>query len=76
MKDAIKTQHGDQVEGWPALPYEAWRDTCQTLHMWTQIVGKVRMELSPFSQPLVACHPVRHPTRADHLGHSLPWWHL
>ncbi len=48
MKDTIKTQHGDQVEGWPALPYEAWRDTCQTLHMWTQIVGKVRMELSPF----------------------------
>src|SRR2546429_5477922 len=33
---------------WPALPYEEWRDTCQTLHMWTQIVGKVRLELSPF----------------------------
>jgi hypothetical protein len=33
---------------WPALPYEEWRDTCQTLHMWTQIVGKVRMELAPF----------------------------
>src|SRR5215470_20167316 len=48
MKDAIKTQHEGQVAGWPALPYEAWRDTCQTLHMWTQIVGKVRMELSPF----------------------------
>ena len=30
------------------MPYEAWRDTCQTLHMWTQIVGKVRLELSPF----------------------------
>src|SRR2546423_13857224 len=27
---------------------EAWKDTCETLHMWTQIVGKVRMELSPF----------------------------
>ena len=38
----------NQAERWPALPYEAWRDTCQTLHMWTQIVGKVRMELSPF----------------------------
>ena len=32
---------------WPALPLEAWQDTCQTLHMWTQIVGKVRMALSP-----------------------------
>jgi hypothetical protein len=48
MKDAITTQHGDQVDSWPALPYEAWRDTCQTLHMWTQIVGKVRMAVSPF----------------------------
>src|SRR2546423_14552153 len=35
------------MENWPALPYEAWKDTCETLHMWTQIVGKVRMELSP-----------------------------
>jgi hypothetical protein len=32
---------------WPALPLDAWRDTYATLHMWTQIVGKVRMELSP-----------------------------
>jgi len=36
------------MEDWPALPYEAWRGTCQTLHQWTQIVGKVRMELSLF----------------------------
>jgi len=48
MKHTSNTQHGERVEGWPALPYEAWRDTCQTLHLWTQIVGKVRMELSPF----------------------------
>lgn len=34
-------------ERWPALPLAAWRETCDTLHMWTQIVGKVRMELSP-----------------------------
>ena len=33
---------------WPALPpLEAWADTCDTLHMWTQIVGKVRLALSP-----------------------------
>jgi hypothetical protein len=32
---------------WPALPLEAWEDTRATLHMWTQIVGKVRMELTP-----------------------------
>ena len=48
MESRRETQHMDQAEGWPALPYEEWRDTCQTLHMWTQIVGKVRMKLSPF----------------------------
>jgi hypothetical protein len=34
-------------EAWPSLPYDAWKDTCATLHMWTQIVGKVRMTLAP-----------------------------
>jgi hypothetical protein len=48
MEGIRETQQMDRAELWPALPYEAWRDTCQTLHMWTQIVGKVRMELSPF----------------------------
>jgi uncharacterized protein DUF5996 len=28
---------------WPALPYAAWKDTCQTLQLWTQIVGKIRL---------------------------------
>jgi len=28
---------------WPPLPLAAWRDTCATLHMWTQIVGKIRL---------------------------------
>ncbi len=32
---------------WPALPFEAWRDTSETLHMWTQIAGKVRLMLAP-----------------------------
>ena len=33
---------------WPALPYAEWKGTLETLHMWTQIVGKVRLALSPF----------------------------
>ena len=33
---------------WPELPYREWGDTIATLHMWFQIVGKVRMELSPW----------------------------
>jgi len=42
------TLHSGQSEMWPALPLSEWSDTCDTLHMWTQIVGKIRMELSPF----------------------------
>ena len=33
---------------WPALPYADWKDTCETVHMWTQIVGKVKLALCPF----------------------------
>jgi Family of unknown function (DUF5996) len=36
-----------QQERWPALPYAEWKDTYATLHMWTQIAGKVRLALSP-----------------------------
>src|SRR5271170_1141133 len=32
---------------WPELALDAWKDTYATLHMWTQIVGKVRLALSP-----------------------------
>jgi len=32
---------------WPSLPYEEWKETYETLHMWTQIVGKIRLALSP-----------------------------
>ena len=35
-------------EFWPELPYAAWRDTCATLHLWTQIVGKIRLTLTPW----------------------------
>src|ERR1700731_2197685 len=36
-----------QPELWPALPLAEWADTYATLHMWTQVVGKVRLALSP-----------------------------
>ncbi|MGZ5552619.1 MAG: DUF5996 family protein, partial [Chthoniobacterales bacterium] len=35
-------------ETWPALPFAEWNDTAATLHMWTQIVGKVRLALTPW----------------------------
>jgi hypothetical protein len=35
------------MECWPTLPLDSWKDTYATLHMWTQIVGKVRLRLTP-----------------------------
>src|ERR1700759_4998809 len=34
-------------ESWPALPLESWESPRATLHMWTQIVGKTRLALTP-----------------------------
>ncbi len=38
--------HVSVIEPWPALPLREWRDTCDTLHMWAQIVGKIRTALA------------------------------
>lgn len=35
------------MERWPALPYDEWQDTYATLHMWTQVVGKIALEQAP-----------------------------
>jgi len=35
-------------ETWPALPFQEWKETAATLHLWTQIVGKVRLALTPW----------------------------
>jgi len=35
-------------EAWPELPTAAWRDSCETLHLWTQIVGKIRLARTPW----------------------------
>src|SRR5262245_56932947 len=32
---------------WPALPYDEWKDTYATLHMWLQVVGKIALAQSP-----------------------------
>jgi hypothetical protein len=37
----------DTLSPWPELHLDPWKPSCQTLHMWTQIVGKVRLALSP-----------------------------
>jgi hypothetical protein len=43
---------GSDADAWPDLPLPAWSDTYATLHLWTQIVGKIRHSLSP---PLAHC---------------------
>jgi hypothetical protein len=42
------TQRGTDRGSWPDLPYPAWRETCATLHLWTQIVGKIRLSQTPW----------------------------
>src|SRR5215471_14379046 len=36
------------VAPWPELRYASWRETLDTLHLWTQIVGKVQLALTPW----------------------------
>jgi Family of unknown function (DUF5996) len=44
--EAMRSRAGD-IQALPALPYDSWKDTLATLHMWAQIVGKVRLKLCP-----------------------------
>jgi hypothetical protein len=41
-------QRDADVNAWPALPFADWRETCATLHLWTQIVGKIRLSQTPW----------------------------
>ena len=43
----MKNFVAENESGWLSLPLEEWRDTRDTLHLWTQIVGKIRMKLTP-----------------------------
>jgi len=72
---------------WPALPLGEWKDTCATLHMWAQIVGKILLKTTPLVNHWwnTAFHltprgwttgPMRHGTRTfqidfDFLDHQL-----
>ena len=44
----MRISDADREQYWPALPFEAWQATAETLQLWTQIVGKVRLKLSPW----------------------------
>src|SRR5580692_1753622 len=56
---------------WPALPQAAWSDTCATLQLWMQIVGKIRMALTP---PINQCWNVTLYPTARGLT-TMPMWH-
>ncbi|HWZ96253.1 MAG TPA: DUF5996 family protein [Candidatus Dormibacteraeota bacterium] len=45
--ESPKTAMSDLPDCWPPLPLASWQDTYATLHMWTQIVGKIRLALAP-----------------------------
>ncbi len=40
--------HARDPNGWPALPYSEWAETCAAIHLWTQIVGKYRLAHTPW----------------------------
>src|SRR5262247_2880083 len=46
-KEKSMSTPSTQFEAWPALPLEEWEDTRATLHMWSQIVGKIRLAQTP-----------------------------
>ena len=46
--EAARTDATPSLEPWPSLPLEAWSETAATLHLWTQITGKIRLAQSPW----------------------------
>jgi len=49
VTDSRGTPLADSPDCRPALPLAFWKDICSTLHMWKQIVGKIRLALTPLS---------------------------
>ena len=47
MAEIDRIHAASQEDTWPSLTWETWQDTCNTLHLWTQIVGKIRLKLTP-----------------------------
>ena len=49
MTDISPSDFPSDAEQWPPLPFREWKDTYETLHMWTQIVGKIRLVQTPWT---------------------------
>jgi len=59
------------AERWPELPYAAWKDTAETLHLWTQVVGKVRLKLTPWLNH--SWHVALYVTASGLTTSPIPW---
>ena len=59
------------AETWPSLPLEPWRETYAALHLWTQIVGKVRLAQTPWINH--SWHVTLYPTAAGLTTSPIPY---
>jgi hypothetical protein len=48
MTHSSSSGSAPDINQWPSLPFQEWKDTYATLHMWTQIVGKIRLVQTPW----------------------------
>jgi len=48
MSKAMILSTESRTQSWPSLPLDDWSPTYATLHLWTQIVGKIRLAQSPW----------------------------
>jgi len=70
----MKITSSKRDEIWPPLPFAEWKDTAATLHMWTQIVGKIRMTLSPWVNH--SCHVTLYLTSRGLTTSPIPHGHF
>jgi len=47
LAESTQPKHALWPDQWPELAFADWKDTCETMHMWTQIVGKIRLTQTP-----------------------------
>jgi len=45
----MTTRNRSTKADWPDLSYDAWRETCTALHLWSQVVGKIRLVQTPWT---------------------------
>lgn len=61
----------DAKAGCPELAWDAWKDTATTLHMWTQVVGKTRLALTPMQNHWWNVPLICERARADDFGDAV-----